>query len=329
MLQITNDSLFIVAIFSLFLTAQANIYVNYGSEEAFSQAALLYSGSGIRAINENRTLEIYAVPLEFLGNSRRFPAVVGFFVSEEQARANGTIQPTILARSVYPDTNASSFESWAVSVSKQFAPVALIAHSGAYGTGGYQVNKVYEDAITLGIRVPVVHVSSATATVLLRILSESNGVLNVTITDWPQNEFMDRRFGAVFMFYSVFLCAWALLIIILAVVSLVRRGAGRNLGTLCLILDIVGSCVRFAWALDPFAGRFLPAGVLETLYSGSLPIVLSGTIILLMFWHELATQISLQVTGVLEKNTKPAVVSICLLFIAEMISASVRSSRVR
>eukprot|EP01122_Echinamoeba_exundans_P009312 TRINITY_DN3259_c0_g1_i2.p1 TRINITY_DN3259_c0_g1~~TRINITY_DN3259_c0_g1_i2.p1 ORF type:complete len:402 (+),score=46.04 TRINITY_DN3259_c0_g1_i2:106-1311(+) len=318
---------FIVTTLALVSITQANIYVSFESLDSFSQAAQKYSGSGIKAFPENRTLEIYAVPLEFRGNSRTFSPVAAFLVSEEIARSNQTIQPIVLARVVYPDSNASSFEVWAVRTAGKLSPVALLAHSGAFGTGGYQVNKIYEDDFTTAITVPVVHISSATATNLIQILNANNGILNVTITDWPANDYMERKSGAVFVFYSVLLCTWALLIIILAIIAMVRRGVGRNLGTLCLILDIVGACVRLVWGLDPFAGRFLPAGVLETLYTGSLPIVLSGTIILLLFWHELATQVSLQVSGVLEKKTKPAVISICVLFIAEIVSASLRSSR--
>jgi hypothetical protein len=320
---------FVVATVACISTVQANIYVSFGSAEAFSMASLKTSGSLIKAFPENNTLEIYAVPLEFRGNSRSFSPVAAFLVTEEIALSNRTISPIVLTRSVYPNSNASSFEIWAVRTASQLSPVALIAHSGAFGTGGYQVNKIYEDEFTTLITVPVVHISTATATILLQILDANQGVLNVTITDWPANNYMERKSGGVFVFYSVFLCTWAAAIIILAIVAMVRRGVGRNLGTLCLILDIVGACVRLLWGLDPFAGRFLPPGVLETLFTGSLPIVLSGTIILLLFWHELATQISLQVSGVLEKKTKPAVFSICILFTAEIISASLRSSRVR
>lgn len=305
------------------------LYVRFATDTAFVDASAKFASAEVRPLAENRTLEFYAVPLEFRGNSRRFDPVSAVFISETTAITNRSISPIVLAHSVFPDSAAPSFEAWAAAAAPIFGPAGFIAHSGTFGPGGYQVNRVFEDKITEGIKVPIVHMSATSAQVLFSLLNASGGALNVTITDWPPNPYMERYNGGVFIFYSVLLCAWALVIIVLASVTLALRGVARNLGTLCLILDVTGACVRFVWGLDPFAGRFIPVGILETLYTGSLPIVLSGTIILLLFWHELATQVSLSVSGVLDKKTKPAVISICILFVAEMISASIRSSRVR
>jgi hypothetical protein len=313
------------------LPCSAVIFIQFESEEAFSNASRSFSSRGITFHASNRTMEILSAPLRFTSNPVNFDPLVVSLIGADASINASSLTPTCLMRTVIPSDGFYSFESWARQqfFSASSPPSAFIAFGGSFAVGGYQVNHIGIPSLTAGINVPIVHISHESGNALAQLVQQSGGGLNITITDFPENPFFTRKSGPVFLFYSIILCVWCVLIIVLSALSLHRRTIGRNLGTLCLFLDIIGAVVRFCWALDPFADRFIPPPIIDTLFTASWPIVLSGTIVLLLFWHELATIASLNVSSVLDRNTIPAVVTILILFVIEILSDSFRASRVR
>jgi hypothetical protein len=310
-------------------SSNALVIIGFDSESAFNDASAKYSSKGFTFYTDNRTMEIFSVPIQFTLNPTKFVPVTATLIADNATAYASDLNNIVYARSVLPGDVFFSFESWAAWRYRSFRPSALIACGGSYAVGGLQVNKIGNPSIAAEITVPVVHISLSSSEALFDLLQTSGGLLNITITDSPENPFLDRRTGGLFIFYSALLCSWAACIFVMSILTLFRRGIGRNLGTICLSLDLLGSCVRFAFALDPWADRFMPPQVIDILFTSSWTIVISGTILLLSFWHELTTQVSMNITSVLDKNTIPTIVTISFLFVIEIISDILRCIRVR
>lgn len=309
--------------------ANAAIFIQFDSDAAFGNASVKYADKGFTFHPENNTLQLFSVPLRFSANSASFAPVSALLLADNSSTIDTSSNNTAYARSVIPASPFYSYESWAAWRFDRSDPAVLIAYAGSYAVGGYQVNSIGNPAVTAKVDVPIVHISAAAGETLVDLLNQNYGVLNITVTDYPTNPFFERKSGGLFIFYSVVLCAWSFGILVFGLITLYIRKPARNLGTLCLYLDILGAVVRFIFGLDPWADRFMPPQVIDTIFTASWTIVISGTILLLLFWHELATQVSLDVGAALSSHTIPAIAVISALFVIEIVSDGLRAVRVR
>jgi hypothetical protein len=94
---------------------------------------------------------------------------------------------------------------------------------------------------------------------------------------------------------------------------------------LCLLLDIIAALTKIMFALDPYADRIFPTSLCEIFFTAFIPMFVTSTVLIAMFWHELATQASMHVTGGLTTLKIPAIFVILVLFILEVVSASIRA----
>lgn len=229
----------------------------------------------------------------------------------------------------FPQSPYWWFERWAAAQWAQYRPNAFIAFGGAFEAGGLQCYKWSEERVMNGITSPVVHMQTLAGELLTTLLHENNGTLQIVVTCLPENPYALRKDSGKYIFISVFTGTWALGVLILASITLILRGVQRNIATLCVMLDCVSAALRIVYAIDPFAGRFINASILTVIFTGSVPMVLVSCILIASFWYELATQASLEVSGVLTSTRLPTIIIVSGMIAIEVISASLRAVRVR
>lgn len=283
-----------------------------------------YAGKGYFASDNSTDLVIGSVKIDFEDTPSTWEPVSAVLMSEELA-ANTPSFGFIRANNIVPPSAFRRVEAWMAYVWEQARPPAMILYGGAVA-GGYQTGR-NRDVSAGGTACPVVQTTQNDANVLLDILQMNGGLLNVTVTLGPENPYASRRAGAVYIFLSVVLCLAAIASLSISVTSLVYRGVRRNLPTICLILDIVGATLRIFFATDPYAGRWIPPSIIETLFTAHIPLFVGSTILIAMFWHELATHASVEIAGGLTKLKIPALIVLTVLFSLEAVSAAFRAAK--
>jgi hypothetical protein len=101
-----------------------------------------------------------------------------------------------------------------------------------------------------------------------------------------------------------------------------------SIGPLCIILELLGSLIRLALTIvDPFFSlRILPSQAGMVLTTGSLPFVFASGILLTFFWAESLSVHRIQATPFIAEYKKSAVFVVCVLFIGEIVTSTVRTT---
>lgn len=114
------------------------------------------------------------------------------------------------------------------------------------------------------------------------------------------------------------LAPWSLINISFAVTAMIWNGKVANTAFMCLFLEIVASLIRFMWATDPYAMRYLPLIVADTFLSLSYPLTMSSVVLLTMFWHQITSRYIGAATS-LAAIRKPAVLVVVFLIVYEVV----------
>jgi hypothetical protein len=275
---------------------------------------------------------IPSAPLLFGYNSVNFAPVDVRLISEDLATTIAPTNGTARIMKVSPTNGMRRYESWVewvwASATASSKPEALLAYGGPYDAGGYQSNRLREFDLP-GVTCPIVHMIEADGLALLIALQKGGGEVNITVTDSPSNPYWDRRNGIAYVIMSALLILISIAVITIASAALYFRGIRRNIPTLCLLLDITAAITRILFAIDPFADRFFPSSVTEIFFTAFVAMFVSSTVLIAMFWHELATQASMQITGGLTKLKIPAIIVILLLFVLEIVSSAIRAAKLK
>jgi hypothetical protein len=84
--------------------------------------------------------------------------------------------------------------------------------------------------------------------------------------------------------------------------------------------------VRIPFLIDPFAGWLVPTPVVHAFFTMHAPLSGAGSIIVILYWHELVSSQSIDVSGFLTSSRIPAAIIIVILVLIEAITASFRAS---